>query len=291
MSRDELSALLRLLVDTGRITAAQAAEMVRRFDLGDLATAELPVRLADLPGRLTPQELAVAMRAVAVRLTPKQAQPFLAAATKPVTTQTPPEVKAFLRNRLASHFRADYERSIERHTRALANGGDVAAWQKKMQLENRAYLARMSTAGHGRPLTVAEVDAVSREAVVQQGYLYRWAGEISARRAVGNPHSEAALQARTKLYQGAGWNAFWVASETAQTLGQDGHIVHYDARDDGRTCSGCLNAQNGSPYAAGTNYPRPGSPTCKGFGNCRCTLRFEFDMDAWRRLASERVTA
>lgn len=286
MDRTELGSLLRLLVDTGRITAAEAAAMIVRFDLGDLAVADLPVRLADMPGRLTPTELAQAIKAVAVRLTPKQAAPFLAAANRPVQTSTPPEIKAFLRNRLASHFRGDYERTVAAYTKALADGGDVAFWHKKMQLETRSYLARMSTAGHGRPLTTTEIDAVSREAIVQQGYLQRWAAEISTRRAIGNPHSEAALQARTALYQGAGWQAYWTAAETAQTLGKDGTIVHYIAQDDGRTCDKCLNAQNGSPYAAGTEYPRPGSGTCRGFGHCRCSLRFEFNMARWQELTA-----
>lgn len=285
MTREELGSLLRLLVDTGRITAADAATMVVRFDLGELAQADLPVPLSQMPGRLTPMELATAMQSVAVRLTPKQAEPFLAAATKPVTIETPPEVKEFLRNRLASHFRADYDRKVAAYTKALADGGDVAFWHKKMQLENHAYIARMATAGHGRPLTVAEVDKVSQIAIVQQGYLYRFSGEIAARRAIGSDFSEPYLQARIRQYGGAGWQSFWEAAETAKTLGQDGYIVHYQSADSPTTCSPCIDAQNNGPYRAGSSYPRPGE-VCKGRGLCKCTLRFEYAPDTWKELAA-----
>src|SRR5881394_322105 len=105
MNRAELGALLRLLVNNGRLTAAQAADIVVRFDLGEIATAELPVSMSALPMRLPTQELAVAMKDVAVRLTPKQAAPLIEAATRPVTRETPPEVKQFLHERLRDHFR------------------------------------------------------------------------------------------------------------------------------------------------------------------------------------------
>lgn len=281
MTRDELGALLRLLVDTGRITAAQAADLVRRFDLGEWVIADLPVRLSDLPGRLTPEELAVAMQAVAVRLTPTQAARFLSTATRPVTTQTPPEVRRFLRERLRNSFRADYERRVAGITQAMADGGDVAGWQKLMLREQRSYIARQMTAGLGRALAAPELETVNTLTIQQQNYLYRFAGEISARRALGNPYTPAYLQNRAAQYGGVGWEVFFRGNENVEARG-DGYVARYDAVDDHRTCGPCLEAQRNSPYLPSAG-PFPGQ-VCRAHGRCRCRREIVFDMDAWREL-------
>jgi hypothetical protein len=223
MNREELGALLRLLVESGRITAIEAAGIIRMFDAGILDTSRLPMPLSMLPGALTQAELTTAIRDVAVRLPQGTAAAFLTRVaqqgTQPTITATPPEVKRFLRERLRNHFRADYERRVERLTRALADGGDVATWQEQMQRETRAYLARQYTAGLGRALIAPEATTVSAEAIRQQSFLYRFAGEVSARRAVGNPLSEAYLQSRAAMYQGSGWEFWHRANETVEVLG------------------------------------------------------------------------
>jgi len=285
MDRPELGALLRLLVNSGRLSAEQAAGLVRRFDLGLLATADLPVSLAELPTRLTTEELAVAMADVAVRLTPKQAAPFLASATKPVTKATPPEVKQFLRERLRDHFRYDYEKRVAKVTSAMANGGDIGVWHKTMAREQHAYVARMMTSGVGRPLAPTEVDTLNGLMKIQQGFLQRFVADVAARRLLGIPHSEAYLINRALQYGGVGWEMWHRGNEAAQTLGKDGYIVYYIAVDDGRTCGPCLDAMNGSPYQAGTDYPRPGQ-VCAAHGRCRCHLRIVYDEKKWAALAT-----
>lgn len=283
MDRNELGNLLRLLVDTGKLTAEQAAGMVVRFDLGELVAADLPTPLSELPLRLTPQELAVAMTDVAVRLTPKQARPFIQAATRPVTKETPPEVRQFLRERLRDHFRNNYDKAVAGYTHALAEGGDVAFWHKKMILEQRAYIARMTTAGLGRPLTVDEIGEASSLAVQQQVYLYNFAGEISGRRAMGADFSEPYLQARIRQYGGVGWAQWFKSNETVEARG-DGYVARYISVDSPTTCSPCLDAANGSPYLP-KQGPFPGS-VCRGRGLCKCRREVYFDMKAWKALTA-----
>ncbi|PYJ11290.1 MAG: hypothetical protein DMF06_03500 [Verrucomicrobia bacterium] len=283
MDRQELGALLRLLVNNGRLTAAQAADIVVSFDLGEIATSDLPVPPSDLPVRLTTQELAVAMSDVAVRLTPKQAAPFLAAATKPVSKETPPEVKQFLRERLREHFRQNYDNAVAGYTHALAEGGDVAFWHKKMIFEQRAFIARMTTAGLGRPLTIDEVSEASGLAVKQQAYLHRFAGEISVQRAIGADFSEPYLQARIRQYGGVGWAQWFKANETVENRG-DGYVCRYISVDSPTTCGPCLDAAHGSPYLP-KQGPFPGT-VCKGRGLCKCRREVYFDMKAWKALTT-----
>lgn len=281
MTREELAALLRLLVDTGRLTAADAAELLRLFDAGDLDLTHLPVLppLVDRP--LTARDAAVALQEVAVRLPDNVAAAILTQATQPIQHGTPPAVRTFQRKRLRNSFRGDMQRTIARYAQAVAQGGDVATWQAAMQRELRAYYARQMTAGLGRPLTADEMARVGQMAVQQEAYLYRFAGEIAARRGLGRPLSLDYINARAQQYQAPGWAAWFEGNETVEARG-DGYIVHYRCVDDPRSCGPCIDAENNGPYLPGQG-PYPGT-ICRGQGHCRCERETVFDMEAWQRL-------
>lgn len=286
MSREEFAEMLAQLIATGKITLAQAANLQQRFLIGDIIEASVPIPLKMLPGRLTKTEFQNALRAAAVFLTPAEGKRLLTSGDRPRITSTPPEVKKFLRERLRNHFRGDFEATMRQHARMLSEGGNVNGWHASMIREQRAYIARQMTAGLGRALAEPEIDEVNRLSVQQQGFLQRFAGEVSVRRLLGRDFSLAYLTNRSLQYGGVGWGAWFRGNEIAEARG-DGYVVRYISVDDGRTCSPCRSAEANGPYLPG-KAPTPGE-ICRGHGLCRCRTEVVFDMDAWRKLKGEAI--
>jgi hypothetical protein len=308
MLRAELGDLLRLLLDSGRITEAEALDILDLFDGGLLDPSDLPLPLAAAPGAITGIEAARAIADVSLLVPPAQSISLLALATQygvlprlvsavgsaaapgapgaprgQVTASTPPAVKTVIRERLRNHFRGDFENTMAQYATKVAKDGNVAAWHKGMQNEVRGYIARQMTAGLGRPLTAEEMARVNQMASLQQSYLYRYAGDISAHQAVGKPYTEAYLTSRSTMYAGSGWEMWHRGNESVEARG-DGYIVNYRAVDDRGTCSPCLNAQNNGPYLPNEG-PFPGT-ICLGRGKCRCERHVVYDPSRWRQLLS-----
>lgn len=285
MTRAEFIEMIRSLVAAETITLLQASSLKHMVDIGDVAIAATSLPWRDLPGRLTREEFKDALRSAAVFLTPKNGgERLLASGEKPyIRKETPPEVKKILRERLRNHFRGDYEATMNKLAKGVSSGGDVRAWHREMARENRAYIARMMTAGAGRALAEEEINEVNRLALNQGRFLKGFADSVSARRILGIDYSEKYIAARSRSYGGVGWAAWFKGNESVEGQG-DGKVIKYIAVDDPRTCSPCHNAEIAGPYLPGASgIPYPGE-VCLGHGHCRCRHEIVYDMDAWREL-------
>lgn len=270
MTRDELTALLADLVRRRIITVDEAQSIISLYDSGEFVPSDLPQ--ADVPDR-NGSEWLLAL-ALVLLLTRGSSARRLSMAQRRLA-----------RGRLTQQAGV----SLASLAQGVTGGGlTVTAWQGAMQQQIAAYTRQMLVAGSGTLPGVGLMRMAEARLAEQWSFLQRFAADIAARNAVGRPLTEQAIAARARLYLGAGWEMMWRGEEEAQTGGQVGYIVHYVSRDDPRTCGPCLDAQNRGPYAAGSDYPRPGS-VCRGGGNCRCTLRFEYDLARWQELTGRRA--
>lgn len=283
MTREEFADMVAGLVREGKLSLVGAAQLRQKLDLGEIAEGSMPLPWRLLPGPLTKEEYKEALRAAAAFITPKEGKRLLATGDRPRITSTPPEVKALLRERLRNHFRGDYEATMAKYAKGLAQGGNVKGWHATQIREQRAYIARMMTAGVGRALAQPEMDEVNKLAARQNHFLQRFASEISARNNLGKPFSEAYLRARSNLYGGVGWATWFKGNEIVEGQG-DGKLIRYEAVDDPRTCSPCHEAELNGPYLPGSpGIPYPGE-VCLGHGHCRCRHVIYYDMAKWREL-------
>lgn len=178
------------------------------------------------------------------------------------------------RTLLRSKFNEDASRLAEDVT-----GGAIAVaeWQGLLALASGDYARQMAVAGAGTLPEVALQEAIAVQVAEQIPFLDGFAAAVAT-----GALSEAAIAARSQMYGAVGWAAHWQAAEQSVING-DGVIVHYIARDDGRTCGFCFDAERKGPYRAGSDHPLPGS-ACKGGGACRCELRFETNRTIWQQL-------
>lgn len=271
MTRAELVNLLADLVLRLVITEDEARELLVQFDRGEWV--DLPAPLAEAIAPATQEEgdnawlfalgligLGAALQADAARQARRQIDERNAVAA---------------RNRMRTAF----EEEMQRLARQAAGNGDIIAWQRQMNDAVSRYMLGQAQAGRGRPLTGAEIAELSRQIQEQRAYVYRYAGEIAARRANGDPFGEAYLLNRNTQYGGAGWG-LWFRGAEADV--EPGWVVDYVARDDSRTCSPCLNAERNGPYLPGQGV-FPGE-VCLGRGFCRCERRRRYAPDEYRRL-------
>src|SRR5690606_361524 len=140
---------------------------------------------------------------------------------------------------------------------------------------------RQMAAGAGRALTRDQLRLLDELVRGQESWLYRFAGEIAARRAVGRPFSAGYLAGRSRQYGGVGWQAYWQAEEGNHA--EYGIVVVYRSRDDGYTCSPCLAAERDGPYLPASPHPWPGE-VCLGRGYCRCELEYIYDPVIYEQL-------
>lgn len=180
------------------------------------------------------------------------------------------------RTLLRSKFNEDALRLAEGVT-----GGSIAVaqWQGLLALASGDYARQMAVAGAGTLPDAAVQEAIGVQVAEQLPFLDSFAALVAT-----GALSVAAVAARSKMYGAVGWGAHWQAAEQS-VVNADGMIVHYIARDDGRTCSPCFGAERNGPYRAGSNHPVPGS-VCRGGGFCRCELRFETNPEIYARLAA-----
>lgn len=285
MTRAEFAEMVRRLVGDGTITLLQASQLKHAIDIGEVAQAATSLPWRDLPGRLSKEEFKNALRSAAVFLTPKGGGTALLSSAEQavIRKETPPEVKRILRERLRNHFRGDYEATMNGLAKKVSSGGNVRQWHEAMSRENRAYIARMMTAGTGRALAEGEINEVNRLALDQGRFLKGFADSVSARKILGIDYSEKYIAARSRSYGGVGWATWFKGNEIVEGVG-DGKVIKYIAVDDPRTCSPCHDAEVAGPYLPGAKgLPYPGE-VCRGHGHCRCRHEIVFDMEAWREL-------
>lgn len=196
------------------------------------------------------------------------------------------------RDQLARDFRdLFFEEASWRTARMLFSGqydDGLRRWQVAAREMVRDDIMSMAAMGKGRPLTTADLNRLGEEWKRQQAYLQRFAEEVAARRAAGNPMTQKQIAARLKQYAGAGYSKYW--RERGRQYGE-GAVVRYISVDDPSTCSRCRSAEDDSPYPATRPFPLPGGDTCRGRGHCRCRLEFEYRPNLFASLTEKEASA
>ena len=252
MTRDEFLAFLARLVMDDEIDEEEAADMLRRFDAGRLR----------LDPPLPPERMNVEASAAAMALA------LLAAGRRG--------------GRIFEELRAEYDAEVRRLAEQQARGRlTVAAWQALLWDAVQGHTLAQAVAGGGRP-DAATLAAIRQDLTTQGGYLSRFADVVARGVMVGAALSVAAVAARSIQYGAAGWAWHFKAREQGFARG---YVIDYVAKDDERTCTPCLEAEEGGPYLPGEG-PQPGE-VCEGGGNCRCERVERYDLAAWRELAGE----
>jgi hypothetical protein len=281
MTRPELAATLAALVTNGDISQAQADEVLRLYDAGELTPTMLPV--TERRG-VDSQDVATALGVLALLLASRfgrSARRLSIAARGPVFADAPAIVPPQARRRLRDTLQTRFEREADQTAVLVATTAGVAAWHVAMQDNVRGHVTAQMAAGTGRPLSAGEIVLVNGLVIAQLAFLARFAAQVAVRWALGDPYSRAYVANRAGLYSGAGWEA-WHRGNERVSVSDPFTVVYYVARDDGNTCSACATAAGDSPYLPG-NHPMPGA-VCLGRGRCRCTLRHDVDRAAWLRL-------
>lgn len=245
MNREAFLSLLTRAVKDSTLTEAEAIDLLKQYDRGELRIDEDETPTDEPIAPLTDEEVE---RAIAS---------LLALGSL-----------AYLHLR-RSHFREVLQDGFIEKARGLAKaraaGKALSEWQAEMSAAVRENVVQQAAVGSGR---IPAADALTGAVELQGAYLARWADEQAVRWLVDNPQSELAMMARAALYAGAGRAEGYKAEAE---LYPEGGAVIYTAVDDSGTCQSCLDAEG--TYSVSEPFPTPGD-VCEGFGNCRCTLEF-----------------
>lgn len=172
----------------------------------------------------------------------------------------------------------------------------LADWQEAQRRLNAGALAAMASLGNPR----GTVQLQQRLAAIEQeqaAYLQRFADQLSARQLAalmpGDDDTRRGglllllewgggyIARRAASYSGAARGVFFEAMESSGTgTNGAGWVVRYEARDDDRTCSRCLDAQG---YYLPGHGPMPGE-VCYGGGACRCERMSVYDPAMYAQL-------
>lgn len=275
MTRDEYLLLLAEAVQRGVLDEENARWLLAQFDAGELRPEWLPMptdAALDLMRQPVDADEGYGNEAIAALL--------LVLAMLGMREQHILGRRMAQEHRRAARdiLRAEWERTVTRLTDELVATGNVAAWQGSMTTEIRRYYLRQMTGGLGRSLTPAEMAQLERMLEWQAGYLTRFAGDVSARLALGNPLSAPYTAQRSRMYGGQAWSLWHRSNEVGED--QPGWVVEYVAVDDMGTCTPCSSAQG--YYLPGTG-PWPGE-ICDGGSNCRCERVLLYAPDIYRQL-------
>ena len=210
------------------------------------------------------------------------------------------------RRRFTITVMEDFDGDVFDDARAVTQGMDAETWHERMLDRVRRDLLQQARLGKGSPLTADELADLQEVMDDQSERLKRFADEIAARNELADNAEEVArrqlrdegedvteeaveelaegfrdrrmtedqIAARSRMYKGRGYRAFWEKAEESATGGRSDMIVRYRAQDDSATCIPCQTAEANSPYLAGSDHPYPGS-VCLGGGHCRCSLDFQ----------------
>lgn len=278
---DLLIELLARLVADGDLTEVQAASIVAYWQ--DRADAEL-AHLLSLPvaagvGEREQDEDAALL-------------PLLLAGVRAAPGDTL-DARIRAANRIQDNHAAEAQRLADE---LMAGKITVAEWQGRTRAANAAAIDAMAQLGSTRMTMQLQrrIDEIERE---QAAFLQRFADEVSARRITDAMPQEqrdalglllatwtaAYIGRRAASYSGAARRVFFLAAEG--DIGGQGWIIRYEAHDDDRTCSACLQAQG---YYLPGDGPMPGE-VCYGGGACRCERVPVYDLALWQQLAGARV--
>lgn len=284
MTRDEFITRLATLAAEGTITEEEAAELLRKYDAGEITAKDLPVPLSETLRQLSMQ-IATAQIMTGLGFL------LLGQSVAELTQQRGRRLLAVLAQMQRNERYQLYARELDRFygaagdaTRAYA-AGDVRRWHRMMQQRLRTSMLTIAGLGSGGELSEAQLARVREEYRTQLAYLQRFADEVAAKRALGKPMSESQVTARARMYAGAARTFFYDQIEAELP---PGYVVVWQARDDGGVCSPCLEADEGSPYLPGRG-PKPGADTCLGAGLCRCSRGPVYAPAEYERLINQPV--
>ena len=265
--RQQIAALLARAVADGKLSEAEAAEILRAYDAGESA-ALLPIPATDTGQGLDEDEIALALL-------------LLLALWREDGAAIPATFAARLRwaRRLADGFQADARALAARLGRAELT---LAEWQDEAQTLLRRNLIQQARMGGGLRGTTAGMQGLRTIYQEQAAYLSRFADEIAARGMAGLPMSEAQIGQRLGLYAGRGYGQFFREYETSGDGAAGwGWVYYYEARDDSHTCYPCADAEG---YYLPGDGPYPGE-VCLGGGYCRCSRTPVYDPAIYADLA------
>lgn len=297
MTREEFVQFLARCVADGAISEGDAAELVLRYDRGELGDGwELPVAPDKERNNIVPMlagalaGLALYLRKQNVRtteMTPAQVAlrgPFPFAPAAPALTFGRNIGNA---NRLITGAQTEFEAMARGLATQLSTGRiTVAQWQLGIEGAIRTHIVQQAGIGGGStvltPRQWAEVERIMGE---QTAYLSRFADTVALRQGQGAPLSEAYIGNRAEAYGGVGRGLGF--SELEAALVEDGSlpggwVCDYISMDDSATCTACLEAQRQGPYLPGRG-PFPGQ-VCLGRQRCRCRREYRYDPVTYARL-------
>lgn len=270
MTRADFLAALTRAVRDGWLTEADAADLLRAYDAGQLV--ELPDVLplpdaiqgvsADDRDHLLLIAFGLGLAALGLRTTAERL-PVLA-----------------LPRRVAGvdALQTAFEAQARQFAADLAAGRlTLADWQATFGQAVRQHLAAQTLAGAGTrtlsPAQLTRLDALARR---ETAYLSRFADQIVVAQAQGKPLTEAQIGARSEQYAGTARGEFFRAAELAERQNgglADGYVIEYVAVGDKHTCDPCLSAVGYYLPGAG---PYPGQ-VCYGRSRCRCRRLWVYD--------------
>jgi hypothetical protein len=272
--RDRFLALLaRAASDPGiRLTEAEAADLLRRYDADEIDASDLPLAPPEQGGAVrTAAGLALALLLLAgVR------------GTRPTRIDGVARVHlARARDAAADHFEQDALSLAVRY-----HGGRITLgeWQVTFAGRVGSELAALAYLGAGtNELPDAARAELARQTLLQAGYVSRFADDMAIRRAQGSPMTLLGMAARSALYAGAAYGLYFYSQEAAEGAGRDGYVVEYKSVDSPTTCRPCHAAEG---YYLPTTGPYPGQ-VCRGRSRCRCRRILRFDPQVYRQLTGQ----
>ena len=265
-----LALLARAASDPGiRLTEAEAVDLLRRYDAGEIDAADLP---------LAPEE-----QGGAVRLAAGLALALLLVAGASGQRVTRLEGVSLVRRERARDAAADH---FEQDALALASryhGGRItlAEWQATFAGRVGSELAALALLGAGADtLGGAALAELRRQTALQAGYVSRFADDVAVKRAQARPMSLLGIAARSALYAGAAYALYFYSHEATEGAGREGYVVEYKSVDSPTTCQPCHAAEG---YYLPTAGPYPGQ-VCYGRSKCRRRRILRYDPIAYARL-------
>lgn len=271
----------RLVMD-GLLTEDAAAELLRRYDAGEMPDGwELPLPPSAGVTRIDEGHVAEIVGGL-LGLLFGLARSRTGRLVRPTITRYTPHTAQ------ATTIQQAFEAQARQLAGQLAQGTlTPAAWQARMGVTIATHLAQQTMAGYGTPtLSAAQWQRLNGVMLEQAAYLSRYADQMVLRLAQGQPLSEAYLANRSLAYGGVGRGLFFQAQEQALIDGDElgyGWVIDYVSRDDAATCSNCLDAQRQGPYLPGQPHPLPGQ-VCLGRSRCRCRVEYRYDVRAYLAL-------
>ena len=185
------------------------------------------------------------------------------------------------RERLTKQLQARFDKEAERLAkRLLEKGSRVREWHTGMRRLIVDHLLQQAIVGKGGPLTSQELARLNTLALEQQAFLSRWSDELGLRRMRHQKVNLEGLVNRASQYAAPGLAEYRRGFELSQS--DDGTVFDFVSRDAPTTCTPCLIAEEGSPYAAGSG-PMPAA-VCAGGSRCHCVRVARFAPEEARRL-------